>query len=254
MRGTTKRVRSAVAPVGAVPQGLDVGALLDDVAVPVEIWSLPPRGEGRAHIVYMNPALAQLLGSEGADPLRSKSDMRLGLDMDPADVGDTEEALRSGERVVRRRRIRRPDGTGIWAEVTMTPQLTPSGVYVVGVTRDTEQIIELDERAELRFLDVVLDRGRRDVWRRGRHLDLTPTEFSLLELFLSQPRKVLSRPLILERAWGYPDDTRSHVVDVYVGYLRRKLEAHGPRLIQTVRGVGYILDSSKDGDDSGPPG
>ena len=79
--------------------------------------------------------------------------------------------------------------------------------------------------------------------RRGtREIELTRTEFLLLELFLLNPRQVLPRSLIFERVWGYDFGPTSNSLEVYVGYLRRKLEADGePRLIQTVRGVGYVL-------------
>jgi two-component system response regulator MprA len=94
----------------------------------------------------------------------------------------------------------------------------------------------------LEFADVLLDPGTREVRRGGRHIELTRTEFNLLELFLRNPRQVLRRSLIYERVWGYDFGPDSHSLDVYIGYLRRKLEAGGePRLIRTVRGVGYAL-------------
>jgi two-component system, OmpR family, response regulator MprA len=94
----------------------------------------------------------------------------------------------------------------------------------------------------LRFADVVLDPGTREVRRGERRLELTRTEFNLLELFLRNPRQVLPRSLVFERVWGYDFGPSSNALEVYVGYLRRKLEADGePRLLQTVRGVGYQL-------------
>jgi two-component system response regulator MprA len=94
----------------------------------------------------------------------------------------------------------------------------------------------------LRFDDLELDPKTREVRRGGQPIDLTRTEFSLLELFLLNPRQVLTRSLIFERVWGYDFGATSNSLDVYVGYLRRKTEAGGkPRLIQTVRGVGYAL-------------
>jgi len=94
----------------------------------------------------------------------------------------------------------------------------------------------------LQFADLVLVPGTREVWRGDRALDLTRTEFSLLELFLRNPRQVLTRSLIFERVWGYDFGAGSNSLDVYIGYLRRKTEAAGElRLIQTVRGVGYTL-------------
>ena len=94
----------------------------------------------------------------------------------------------------------------------------------------------------LRFADLELDPGTREVRRGGERIDLTRTEFSLLELFLLNPRQVLTRSLIFERVWGYDFGFASNSLDVYIGYLRRKTEAGGrPRLIHTVRGVGYAL-------------
>jgi two-component system response regulator MprA len=94
----------------------------------------------------------------------------------------------------------------------------------------------------LRFADVELDPRAHEVRRGGESLSLTLTEFSLLELFLRNPRQVLTRSIIFERVWGYDFGFASNSLDVYIGYLRRKTEAGGrPRLIQTVRGVGYAL-------------
>ena len=94
----------------------------------------------------------------------------------------------------------------------------------------------------LRFADLELDPGTRLVTRGGDPIELTRTEFSLLELFLLNPRQVLTRSVIFERVWGYDFGFGSNSLDVYVGYLRRKTEQGGkPRLIQTVRGVGYAL-------------
>jgi len=97
----------------------------------------------------------------------------------------------------------------------------------------------------LRFEDLELDPRTREVHRGGEPIDLTRTEFALLELFLLNPRQVLTRSLIFERVWGYDFGASSNSLDVYIGYLRRKTEAGGrPRLIQTVRGVGYALRES----------
>jgi len=100
-----------------------------------------------------------------------------------------------------------------------------------------------DETGEvLRFADLELDPGTREVRRGSRQIELTRTEFSLLELFLRNPRQVLTRSVIFERVWGYDFGFASNSLDVYIGYLRRKTEAGDePRLIQTVRGVGYAL-------------
>jgi two-component system, OmpR family, response regulator MprA len=94
----------------------------------------------------------------------------------------------------------------------------------------------------LRFADLELDPGTREVRRSGQVIELTRPEFALLELFMTNPRQVLTRSIIFERVWGYDFGFASNSLDVYIGYLRRKTEAGGmPRLIQTVRGVGYAL-------------
>jgi two-component system response regulator MprA len=94
----------------------------------------------------------------------------------------------------------------------------------------------------LRFADLELEPGTREVRRGGMPIELTRTEFSLLELFLRNPRQVLTRSIIFERVWGYDFGPSSNSLDVYIGYLRRKTEAGDkPRLIHTVRGIGYAL-------------
>jgi two-component system response regulator MprA len=104
----------------------------------------------------------------------------------------------------------------------------------------------VDEAATtLHFADVELDTGTRDVRRGDRPLTLTRTEFSLLELFLRNPKQVLTRSVIFDRVWGYDFGYGSNSLDVYISYLRKKLEAGGePRLIHTIRGVGYALRES----------
>ena len=99
-----------------------------------------------------------------------------------------------------------------------------------------------DEASSLRFDDLTLDLAGHMAERGGRPIDLTRTEFQLLELFMRNPRVVLTRTVIHERVWGYDFGPASNSLGVYVGYLRRKLEDSGePRLIHTVRGVGYVL-------------
>jgi two-component system, OmpR family, response regulator MprA len=94
----------------------------------------------------------------------------------------------------------------------------------------------------LSFADVELIPSRREVTRADEPIELTRTEFNLLELFLRNPRQVLTRSVIFERVWGYDFGFASNSLDVYIGYLRRKTESGGkPRLIHTVRGVGYAL-------------
>jgi two-component system response regulator MprA len=95
---------------------------------------------------------------------------------------------------------------------------------------------------ELRFGDLRLEPATRDVWRGDRRLELSRTEYALLELFLRHPRQVLERSVVFEQVWGYDFGATSNVLGVYMGYLRRKTEAQGePRLLHTMRGVGYIL-------------
>ena len=96
--------------------------------------------------------------------------------------------------------------------------------------------------SSLEFADLVLDPAARQVSREGQAIELTKTEFDLLELLMSNAGIVLSRDTIYERIWGYDFETSSKSLDVYIGYLRRKTEANGlGRLIHTVRGVGYTL-------------
>jgi two-component system response regulator MprA len=97
----------------------------------------------------------------------------------------------------------------------------------------------------LSFADLTMDVGTREVRRGPRAIELTRTEFTLLEMFLRRPRRVLERSFILEEVWGYDFPTTANSLEVYVGYLRRKTEAGDePRLIHTVRGVGYVLKES----------
>jgi two-component system, OmpR family, response regulator MprA len=98
------------------------------------------------------------------------------------------------------------------------------------------------DEGPLSFADLTLDPGTHEVQRGDRSIELTRTEFLLLELFMRNPRQVLTRDVIFDRVWGYDFGPSSNSLEVYVGYLRRKTEAGGePRLIQTVRGVGYAL-------------
>ena len=102
----------------------------------------------------------------------------------------------------------------------------------------------IDEPAHrvMRFAGLILDTTTYEVHRDSRALELTRTEFRLLELFMLHPRQVLTRDVIFDRVWGYDFGPASNSLEVYVGYLRRKTEAEGePRLIHTVRGVAYAL-------------
>ncbi len=102
--------------------------------------------------------------------------------------------------------------------------------------------IKPSEETILRFADVVLDMGTREVMRGNRKVDLTTKEFDLLAYFMRNPRQVLTRDQFYERIWGYDFEGESNILEVYIRYLRTKLEAKNEtRLLQTVRGVGYAL-------------
>ena len=102
-----------------------------------------------------------------------------------------------------------------------------------------------EDELALSFEDLHLDRLGREAWRGERPLHLTRTEFLLLEMFLRQPRQVLTRSEIFEHVWGYDFGATSNSLGVYMGYLRRKTEMDGePRLLHTVRGIGYVLGES----------
>lgn len=106
----------------------------------------------------------------------------------------------------------------------------------------------------LAFGDLRMDLATREVTRAGRQVELTRTEFTLLEMFLAHPRQVLTREQILKTVWGFDFEPSSNSLDVYVMYLRRKTEAGGePRLVHTVRGVGYVLRAAGAGDHPGGP-
>ena len=96
--------------------------------------------------------------------------------------------------------------------------------------------------AILQFADLVMEPSLVEVRRGARRIELTRTEYQLLEMFLRNPRRVLTRAMIFTHVWGYDFGEGSNSLDVYIGYLRRKLEADGePRLIHTIRGFGYAL-------------
>ncbi|MBC7242561.1 MAG: response regulator transcription factor [Anaerolineae bacterium] len=98
------------------------------------------------------------------------------------------------------------------------------------------------EEEVLQFADLTLRPATREVTRGGRPIDLTAREFDILETFMRHPRQVLTREQLYERIWGYDFSGESNIIEVYIRYLRAKLEANGePRLIHTVRGVGYVL-------------
>jgi DNA-binding response OmpR family regulator len=100
-----------------------------------------------------------------------------------------------------------------------------------------------EQRASvLRLGDLTLDPVTRQATRGNRRIELTAREYSLLDYFLRQPGRVLTRPMIAEHVWGLDFDSESNIIDVYIGYLRRKVDAPGePRLLHTVRGSGYVM-------------
>ncbi|KRF12489.1 two-component system response regulator [Nocardioides sp. Soil797] len=109
------------------------------------------------------------------------------------------------------------------------------------------RVVPQDEFVDetLTFSDLTLDLASREVRRGKRSIELTRTEFALLEMFMRRPKRVLERSFILEEVWGYDFPTTANSLEVYVGYVRRKTEAEGePRLLHTVRGVGYVLKDS----------
>jgi two-component system OmpR family response regulator len=99
-----------------------------------------------------------------------------------------------------------------------------------------------------RFADLTVSPGGHEVRRGGYRIDLTPTEYALLMVFLRNPGIVLSKTRLLDLVWDYGFRGNAGVVETYIGYLRRKLERYGPRLIHTVRGVGYVLREPERGD------
>ena len=94
---------------------------------------------------------------------------------------------------------------------------------------------------KLQFADLELDEDTRDVWRGGKLVELTPTEFKLLQYLLANARRVLTREQILEHVWDYTFAGNASVLETYISYLRHKIDAVDPPLLHTVRGVGYSL-------------
>ena len=97
------------------------------------------------------------------------------------------------------------------------------------------------EGRRLRFADLAVDPDTREVWRAGEPVELTPTEFKLLEFLIANPRLVLSRAQILDEVWDDGFEGDSNIVEIYVSYLRKKLDRDAPSLIRTIRGVGYTM-------------
>lgn len=135
----------------------------------------------------------------------------------------------------------RVDGLESGADDYLVKPFAPSELVarVHALLRRTES---QEESKAVSFADVSLDPVSHQASRNGRDLALTLTEFNLLHLFLLHPRQVLERDQLLSKVWGYDFNGDDNVIEVYIGYLRKKMEEKGePRLIHTVRGVGYVL-------------
>jgi two-component system OmpR family response regulator len=110
---------------------------------------------------------------------------------------------------------------------------------IKAILRRTEGFEEMGPR--LTFADLVLDEESHEVWRGTARIDLTPTEFRLLQYLMVNAGQVISKSQIRDRVWDYSFDGKVNMVEVYISYLRKKLDAHGPPIIRTIRGVGYCL-------------
>jgi two-component system, OmpR family, response regulator len=130
-------------------------------------------------------------------------------------------------------------GTGGDDYVTKPFSLAEIVVRVRAILQRTIGTATVDSR--LTFSDVVLDPDGREVWRAGSPVELTATEFNLLRYFMLNPRRVLSKPQILDHVWHYDFDGDSNILETYISYVRKKLNQFGPPLIHTVRLVGYVL-------------
>ena len=105
-------------------------------------------------------------------------------------------------------------------------------------------IARADGDAELVVGDLTMDEDAREVRRAGKLIELTATEFELLRFLMRNPRRVLSKAQILDRVWNYDFGGQAHIIELYISYLRKKIDAGGEPLIHTVRGVGYVLKSA----------
>jgi two-component system OmpR family response regulator len=109
------------------------------------------------------------------------------------------------------------------------------------ILRRTHRQADLDDDGRLRYADLELDEDAHEVWRNGRSIQLSPTEFNLLRYLLINSEKVVSKSQILDRVWNYQFGGDSRIVESYISYLRRKIDTEDPPLIHTIRGVGYSL-------------
>jgi two-component system OmpR family response regulator len=110
-----------------------------------------------------------------------------------------------------------------------------------GILRRSGRGVSEEDQAELRVGDLVLNEDSYEVSRGGTPIDLTSTEFELLRYLMRNPKRVLSKANILDRVWDYDFGGKASIVEIYISYLRKKIDTLGPTLIHTVRGVGYII-------------
>jgi two-component system OmpR family response regulator len=110
-----------------------------------------------------------------------------------------------------------------------------------GIVRRSIMATEVREDPEITVGDLVLNEETYEVFRGGTRVELTATEFELLRYLMRNPKRVLSKPQILDRVWSYDFGGRSSIVEIYISYLRKKIDTLGPAMIHTVRGVGYVL-------------
>jgi two-component system response regulator MprA len=211
----------------AIGRALD-GEGFDVVPAPDGAGLLAALGDEPADLVVMSPELPDLDGLELCRRLRSSGHRMPILLVSVRDaVGDRVAGLEAG------------------ADDYLVRPFSPAEL----VARARALVRRARSEAyvgTLRLGDLALDPNAREASRRGRPLELTPREFDLLAHFLENPETVLTRERIQAEAWDHPAGADTNAVDVYVGYLRRKLEADGaPRLIWTVRGVGYVLRESR---------
>ena len=161
------------------------------------------------------------------------------------------------------RRLRQSEGAGTRIPVIFLPARDTTADKVQGLRIGSDDYVtkpfsieELIERVKavlrraggtgpgdsrLSYADLELDEDTRDVWRAGRLIELTPTEYKLLRYLLANARRVLTRDQILEHVWDYTFAGNASVLETYISYLRRKVDSFDPPLIQTVRGVGYVM-------------
>lgn len=250
-RATTTQLGSAVDGAvqdeGKIEGELTATSVLDAAGAAIVVSKLSRSGDA-SQVVYVNGAAAQLLGYPPGELIGLGSDMWGRREPGGVDSTRVEALLKAGDPVTIETPFRRKDGSDLWIQVVMTPIQTSTSIFVVSVATDISDRKEqrgTDGANEFVFGALLLKPMVREVQWAGRKIALTPTEYAILELFVCNPDRLLDRPTICLRIWGYDPGNRSRIVEVYVGYLRRKLKAAGaPPLIDTVRGSGYVLRSS----------